>query len=54
MDLDEYRAHQDALTIAGLMKENFKYLQENTNNIKTTIDTQITYSATVEVQLVHL
>ncbi|KAK0227511.1 hypothetical protein EDD85DRAFT_794757 [Armillaria nabsnona] len=54
MDLDEYRAHQNALTIAGLMKENFKSMQENTNNIKTTIDTQITYSTTIEVQLQEL
>ncbi|KAK0449952.1 hypothetical protein EV421DRAFT_1899467 [Armillaria borealis] len=36
------------------MKENFKSLQENTNNIKTTIDTQKTYSAAIKEQLQEL
>ncbi|KAK0438655.1 hypothetical protein EV421DRAFT_1738407 [Armillaria borealis] len=35
MDLNEYRANQDALAMANLMNNNFKSLQESSNTLKT-------------------
>ncbi|KAK0244465.1 hypothetical protein EDD85DRAFT_784869 [Armillaria nabsnona] len=54
MDMEEYKAAQNAMALANLMNDNFKMLQENSNTIKTAADTQCTNGEAVSEQLQEL
>ncbi len=54
MDMEEYKAVQNAMALANLMNDNFKMLQENSNIIKTVADTQYTNGEAVSEQLQEL
>ncbi len=54
MDMEEYKAVQNAMALANLMNDNFKMLQENSNIIKTAADTQYTNGEAVSEQLQEL
>lgn len=54
MDMEEYKAAQNAMALTNLMNDNFKMLQENSNTIKTMADTQCTNGEVVSKQLQEL
>ncbi len=54
MDLEEYKASQDALVLASLMNDNFKSLQVTANTLKTTVENQDTSDNAANEQLQEL
>ncbi|KAK0214581.1 hypothetical protein IW262DRAFT_1466358 [Armillaria fumosa] len=54
MDLEEYKAAQDAMALASLMNDNFKSLQMTANTLKTTAETQDTNDNAANEQLQEL
>ncbi|KAK0222773.1 hypothetical protein EDD85DRAFT_796288 [Armillaria nabsnona] len=54
MDLEEYKASQDALALASLMNDNFKSLQVTANTLKTTAENQDTSNNVANEQLREL
>ncbi|SJL15510.1 uncharacterized protein ARMOST_19010 [Armillaria ostoyae] len=54
MDLEEYKAAQDAMALANLMNDNFKSLQMTANTLKTTAETQDTSDNAANEQLREL
>ncbi|KAK0437363.1 hypothetical protein EV421DRAFT_1907388 [Armillaria borealis] len=54
MDLEEYKAAQDAMALASLMNDNFKSLQITLNTLKSMAETQNTNDEAVNEQLREL
>ncbi|KAK0243334.1 hypothetical protein EDD85DRAFT_947478 [Armillaria nabsnona] len=54
MDLEEYKAAQEAMVLASLMNDNFKSLQITSNTLKSTAETQNTNNEAVNEQLREL
>ncbi len=53
-DLKDYKAVQDATVLSKLMNQNFRDLQESSNTLKTTTDTQNTNGEAISEQLQEL
>ncbi|KAK0189720.1 hypothetical protein F5146DRAFT_1139142 [Armillaria mellea] len=53
-DLEDYKAAQEATALANLMNDNFRNLQECSNTMKTTVDSQNTNGEAVNKQLQEL